>query len=48
MKLRSTVAEITRISSLSHATLRNAKNYEEMVKYFDFQKAVRAVLWNQK
>jgi len=33
---------------LSHCiSVRNKTNYENVIKYFDFQKAVRAVIWNQ-
>jgi hypothetical protein len=47
MKVKTTIAEIKRINFSSHVAIRNTKNYENVIKYFDFNKAVKSVLYNQ-
>jgi len=47
MKLKNTVEEVKGLNYLAAKAIRNVQNYESVAKYFDFQKAVRAVFWNQ-
>jgi len=47
-KINSTIKDLASLNQAAYVTLRNAQNYEDVARYFDFQNAVRAILWNQK
>jgi hypothetical protein len=46
-KVQSTIKDLQTLNNEETMAIRNAKNYESVMKYFDFKRAVKAILYNQ-
>jgi hypothetical protein len=47
MKIQSTIKDLQNLNYQAVMAICNCKNYKNVMKYFDFRKAVESVIFNQ-